>query len=113
MWMARRLTADSDSLQEAQLGRVTSNNGFMTIQGETESRGLLTAAPWGVYSLPPKGTLALVFPRLGTCAGVVTDASQIAAGEVLLKSLGGAEILLKNNGEVVINGQVFPAKEGD
>ncbi|MCI9552842.1 MAG: hypothetical protein HFE94_04825, partial [Acutalibacter sp.] len=32
-------------------------------------------------------------------------------GEVRLYSAGGAEILLKNNGQVVVNGQVFAPKE--
>jgi hypothetical protein len=37
----------------------------------------------------------------------------LAAGELILFSSGGAEIYLKNSGEVVINGQVFAAKEGE
>ena len=45
----------------------------------------------------------------GLCAGVLSGSdSRLQAGEVQLYSAGGAEILLKNNGDVVINGQVFP-----
>ena len=35
----------------------------------------------------------------------------LSQGEVRIYSAGGAEILLKNTGEVVINGQSFPPKE--
>ena len=44
----------------------------------------------------------------GYCAGLANaPAGDLEAGEVRLYSAGGAEILLRNNGQVVINGQVF------
>ena len=36
---------------------------------------------------------------------------ELAAGEVRLYSAGGAEILLKNNGQVQINGHTFDWEE--
>lgn len=42
--------------------------------------------------------------------GVVNDAGTLLPGEVRLFSAGGAEIVLKLDGTVVINGQVFEKK---
>ena len=50
----------------------------------------------------------------GYCAGLSSAPDQkLAPGEVRLYSAGGAEILLKRDGSVVINGQSFPRKEAD
>ena len=47
----------------------------------------------------------------GVCAGIAASLDgELSQGEVRLYSAGGAEILLKNTGEVVINGQSFPPK---
>ena len=48
----------------------------------------------------------------GYCAGLASAPDPtLEEGEVRLYSAGGAEILLKNNGQVVVNGQVFAPKE--
>lgn len=47
----------------------------------------------------------------GVCLGVVNAAETLLPGEVRLFSAGGAEIVLKLDGTVVINGQVFEKKE--
>ena len=41
------------------------------------------------------------------------EETALEPGELLLFSQGGARIYLKNSGEVVINGQVFAAEEGE
>ncbi len=49
----------------------------------------------------------------GYCAGLASAAEgALEQGEVRLYSAGGAEIRLRNDGCVVINGQVFQPKEG-
>ena len=115
MWMAKKLARGAGDGSGARSGYVTANQGMLVVQGEIESRGLRIAAPWGIHSLPPQGVPALVFPSLGICAGILAQDPEtgISPGEVLIRSSGGAEILLKNSGEVVINGQVFAAKEGE
>ena len=64
--------------------------------------------------MPPQNAVAVVLSSgegegsNDICVGTRTEAVAIAPGELLLQSLGGARIYLKNNGEVVINGQTFP-----
>lgn len=36
--------------------------------------------------------------------GVISEVSSVQPGEILLKSKGGAEVYLKNDGSVYING---------
>ena len=41
------------------------------------------------------------------CLGVVAQDKNLEEGELMLYSKGGASIVLKNDGSVVINGKVF------
>ena len=45
--------------------------------------------------------------------GLPPPMETLSQGEVRIYLAGGAEILLKNTGEVVINGQVFAAEGGE
>ena len=65
--------------------------------------------PYGMAVSVPQGTEAVMTG--GVCLGVVNDAGTLLPGEVRLFSAGGAEIVLKLDGTVVINGQVFEKKE--
>ena len=58
----------------------------------------------------PQGEKVVMLPESGVCLGAVNDAGGLQPGEVRLFSSGGAEILLRADGAVVINGQVFPGK---
>ena len=82
-------------------GKVSDEGNGMKVQGDSEYTSPELLFPYGYVSAAEDGV----------CAGIaaVPD-SQLSQGEVRLYSSGGAEILLKNSGEVVINGQSFPAK---
>ena len=112
MWIARRM-ARRAGREEFSTGRAAgAPGGRLSVRGAGEARGLRCAAPWGVESLPPEGERVLVLPGAGLCFGTVRAAG-VAPGEVRLFSAGGAEILLKNSGEIVINGQSFPKPQGE
>lgn len=83
--------------------------------GSGEYRDFALAAPWGIAYMPPDAARAvLVNSTEGmVCAGAVVEETALEPGELLLFSQGGARIYLKNSGEVVINGQVFAAEEGE
>ena len=90
-------------------GQVTSEEQGMKVQGDREYRSPELLFPYGYVSAAQEGQRALMLD--GVCAGVASAPdNQLAQGEVRLYSSGGAEILLKNTGEVVINGQSFPPK---
>ncbi|CCX38340.1 uncharacterized protein BN452_02220 [Clostridium sp. CAG:1013] len=90
-------------------GEVSGTGEELRVQGESEYHYPEMIFPYGYASAAENGKRAVMLD--GVCAGIaaVPD-EQLAEGEVRLYSAGGAEILLKNNGEVIINGQSFPAK---
>ena len=78
--------------------------------------------PSGIRSCPKEGELGLLLPLGGGSALVGTAASTqgLEPGELALESGGGASILLKNTGDVILNGLIIrpdgtmvpPQKEG-
>lgn len=114
MWKDPERTGGS----QHQLGKVTGQSGStILVQSDNDYKSLRMAAPYGITWLPPQYAVAVVLSsEIGDgsndiCVGTRMDKTGIAPGELLLQSLGGAKIYLKNNGEVVINGQIFPKGE--
>ena len=69
--------------------------------------------PYGYAARPPEGEQALLLP-LGEgwiCQGCLEGESSLQPGEIRLRSLGGAEILLQNSGEISLNGLII-TKDG-
>ena len=100
MWIPKNASAADDKLS----GMVTS--GDMTV-GET-------VAPYGIaYS--PKSDEKAVILQIGSAnyiLGVCSFAPfELQPGEVGLYSSGGASIILKNDGKVLINGTEFGGEE--
>ncbi len=107
MWLTKQLNrAKTAALMD---GEVMGGE-KLEVRGESEYRSPEGLFPYGFSSLAAGGQRAVMLN--GRYAGVsgVPNAA-LKEGEVLLYSMGGAEIWLKNNGEIVINGQVFPAKQ--
>lgn len=106
MWLTKQLgKAEGAKLTSGQV----SGGSRLSIVGEREYRSPETLFPYGFASLAAGGEKAVMLD--GLCAGVAGAADgSLEEGEVRLYSAGGAEILLKSSGEVVVNGQVFPAK---
>ncbi|MCI9575500.1 MAG: hypothetical protein HFJ84_02255 [Clostridiales bacterium] len=111
MWMARKIIASRPEEGALQLGMVTrAGESRVAVQGEGDYYDLPLAAPWGMACVPPEGSQAMLIPggpEGGVCFGTVMQADGLNAGEIRLRSAGGAEVLLRNNGDVVVNGQVF------
>lgn len=105
MWLTQQLQQEKQTPVTS--GEVTAN-AQLTIQGESVSAPQMLL-PYGMAVVPPAGYQAVLVN--GLCTGVtsVQDA-RLNAGEVRLFSSGGAEIWLKNDGTVIINGKVFDAR---
>lgn len=104
MWLTKQLK--QEAFPRVSSGEVA-GGGTLAVQGEREYRSPEQLLPYGFSSLAAGGRKAVMLD--GYCAGIsaLPDAS-LDEGEVRLYSAGGAEILLKNTGEVVINGRSFP-----
>lgn len=110
MWLSRRLLEKRIS-SSAEIGQVTRSGEQLTAAGSAEVRDIPILSPYGFIGMPPLGERAMLIPcpQGAVCAGIVADGTNLAEGEVRIFSLGGAEIRLKNNGDVVINGTVIDA----
>ena len=84
-WISRRL--DGRTAPGARTGVVTTGGPALTVRTDMERRAPAVAVPFGMAVCVPQGEKV-----------------------VRLFSSGGAEILLRADGAVVINGQVFPGK---
>ncbi len=110
MWLMNYITKNSMNTPKAVKGNVNKNDKDGTaVISSGEHKKLKSCFPYGVISVPPKGERAVVLPlddgEVGL--GVIANNMELEEGEVMLYSQGGASIVLKNNGKVIINGQVF------
>ena len=108
MWISRQMIAARRKGPAADVASVDGNNAV----GVSEYRNLAFSGPWGIAYLPPDAAQAVVVSTSAgeTCVGTLAERRGIGPGELMLFSAGGAEIYLKNNGEIEINGQVFKPK---
>lgn len=114
MWVSKQLTQKSKEEQTPKRMTVTAPGAAgYTMQAGEEERGVQLVAPFGIAYAPLPGQKALVLPLQDTacCLGVWMPDRQLKPGELMLYAASGATIYLKEDGSVVINGQVFPKEE--
>lgn len=110
MWLMNYITKNSMTVPIAVKGNVSNtNDGDLSIESSEQHKQLRACLPYGVYSVPPIGARAVVLPlddgeiNIGT----ISSTGEIEAGEIMLKSSGGASLYLKNDGTVLINGEEY------
>lgn len=111
MWITQQILAAQSARPAADLARMTGN---AAARGASEYCGLPFAGPWGIAYQPPDAAQAVIVATSAgdACIGTLAADRDLKPGELLLYSSGGAELYLKNNGDIVINGQVFHKEEG-
>ncbi len=114
MWIPEAISG-SDKTKNPFFGNVVySSGGNIDITGNESIKNIEAVTPYGVAYVPPKGTRAVVLP-VGNTAVVCGISGKIPfelnEGEVGFYSSGGASIVLKNDGTVLINGQEFERTE--
>lgn len=111
MWLLDYITKNSLKDAKSSKGDVTfSDADSVCVNSSLEHRNVSIVAPYGIHYNPPVGEQSVVIPVDGefVSLGVVSQGAQsLSEGELRLCSKGGAEIVLKNDGTVVINGKVF------
>lgn len=107
MWLLSYMTKNSLDSPNAVKGNVYENGTAVASSGE--HRSLRACLPYGIASIPPKNECAVVLPLDDgeVSLGVLSDTEGLEEGELMLSSSGGATIVLKNDGRVLINGREF------
>lgn len=108
MWLTSFLNKDRQ-INTATKGSITgSQQRKIQVDASTQHRDVAVVAPYGIAYVPPVGEGAVIVPFEGgeACVGVISDApNKLNRGELMLYSMGGASIVLKNDGSVLINGE--------
>lgn len=115
MWVSREIMASNKKNNCLSFGKViqTSRHG-VCVEEDAEYRELPIVSPYGFVSIPVLGSSAVVAPMangflyMGT---KLNNEDALNAGEVGIYSHGGASIVLKNDGRVLINGEEYAAKQ--
>lgn len=113
MWISQNIAQKNPAIHAAE-GSVTGcTQAGITAQGAAEHREIPVYAPFGISYVPPEGEPVLLLPVSGgtACAGTLMRQQGLAPGELMLFSAGGAKLVLKNSGEILLNGKSFP-REG-
>ncbi|MBQ8571862.1 MAG: phage baseplate assembly protein [Ruminococcus sp.] len=108
MWLTSFINKEK-AVQSATKGSITSSQAeSLQVDSSTQHRDVSVVAPYGIAYVPPVGEGAVVVPFEGgeACVGVLSKVPlKLSRGELMLYSAGGASIVLKNDGSVLINGE--------
>ncbi len=102
MWVNNDNNSEQVTITDAKNGQINAKGGVSFI-------GAKIAVPYGIVSVPVQGESAVMLDVGGrpVCLGVLQGNNSLEMGEIMLYSKGGASIVLKNNGKVLINGKEF------
>lgn len=115
MWLSKKLTQhEMQNTASAQSGTVTVEGAEAAVYTSGEDRDVKVVSPRGFFWKPKNGEKVLVikggvFGEEAYIVGAVQDKDGgLAAGEVrIANARGDAEIVLRNNGRIDINGNLF------
>lgn len=108
MWISRQLKNDAVQPRAERGNVLVSNDDGFGAGGTVAMRDVKSYAPYGYTSAPPVGEEVMLLPSTDGQVLIGTRASSsVEAGEIMIKSLGGAYIHLKNDGSIVLNGLVI------
>lgn len=109
MWITQFMAKNIKENPAVTAGSVTNSYGSqMEVEASSKHRDVPVVAPYGVVCVPPAGEQAvMVHTPLGdACVGVVhSEEYSLEPGEIMLRSLGGATLILRNDGKVYVNGK--------
>lgn len=111
MWMSKRIVATSEK-EVAEKGKVTLSDNQFEAGATVTRRNIDSYAPYGYKSVPPvdEDVIMLESNEGAVVLGALSKDEDIESGEVKISSLGGAYIILKNNGDIVLNGLVIDSR---
>ncbi len=107
MWILDYLTRNTDDYSRQEHGSVKgSSDGTVEINASSNFSKTPIVAPYGIAYVPPEGEKSVVVSSSGAevCMGTIAQNMELAPGEIMLFSKGGATLKLGNDGYVYING---------
>lgn len=107
MWLTSFLSKEKSGLKAAKGNITASHERKVQVNASTQYRDVPVVAPYGIAYVPPVGEGAVIVPYEGgeACVGVIASQPvNLQRGELMLYSAGGASIVLRNDGSVLING---------
>ncbi len=109
MWLTSFMAKNIKENPAATAGSVVNPQGSrVEVEASCRHRDVPVVSPYGVVCVPPYGEQAVMVHTMwgDACVGVVqADDSSLDAGEIMLRSKGGATLVLKNDGKVYVNGK--------
>lgn len=115
MWISKMISRQN-SRETAESGIVTmTDGGKIEASASVNEREISAFLPYGFSSVPPSEEEVMLVPCSNGSAviGVKQNSFSLETGEVCISSSGGASIVLKNDGSVVVNNHLIITKEGD
>lgn len=109
MWLSKMISRGNDT-HKAEKGIVTiSGKSELEIGASASTREVKNYAPYGYNAVPPVGQEVILLPSSDgqVVLGAKSSGQALDSGEVKISSQGGASIVLKNDGTVVINSMVI------
>lgn len=108
MWLMSYMTGQSLTPPNAVWGDVrSSGSDGAAVLSSGEHKNVAYCLPYGFFSMPPTGERAVVLPLEDgeISLGVIAPRESLEPGELKLQSMGGASLVLKNDGRVLVNGR--------
>ncbi len=119
MWLSKKLAEGSTQTtnNNTEIGNLSiATDDLVAAISSCEKRGIVFYAPLGIEFFPSEGQKVLLLScgNQTACVGVeMKKSDNLQSGEIRLFSQGGASILLKNDGSIVLNNTVTVAKNGN
>lgn len=106
MWITEKLEQNSNNVFATTANVLQTDRHTISTSGNESQKGIISFLPFGIESIPPcESEVLLINADSGVvCTGCELNNKTIKAGELHLFSKGGANIILKNNGEISLNG---------
>lgn len=108
MWMSKKITLSQNG-EIAEKGKVTLSENQIEAGATVTRRNIDCYSPYGYQSVPPVDEDVLMLPSNdgSVVLGTLNKCNDVESGEIKIVSKGGAYIILKNNGDIVLNGLVI------
>lgn len=108
MWISKKLASAKKQSQNLSVQVNNAEAGEIQVQGSNEYRDVKIISPSGISYTPELGEDCLMLPINDSvvAVGSYMKNKSLDEGEIMLYS-GTGSITLKNDGRILINGQVF------